>query len=58
MQSYVEASAENLFRQSKSRAAAVPASAIERMMHRWEVPSPIEAQRVEWWIDGKCLQEG
>jgi predicted kinase len=55
---YVETSAENLFRQNKTRAEAVPASAIERMMHRWEVPSQIEAQRVEWWIDGECSQDG
>ena len=50
---YVETSIEVLFRQNKSRPASVPASAIERMLYRWEVPSPIEAQVVEWWIDGR-----
>lgn len=53
---YLETSAGNFSWQNKSRAAAVPASAIERMLHRWEVPSPIEAQGVEWWIDGCCQQ--
>jgi predicted kinase len=43
---YVEAPAAVLFAQNRAREAAVPAAAIRRMIDRWEVPSPIEAQQV------------
>jgi predicted kinase len=50
---YVEVSDDALFRQNRERSNPVPAAAIERMLDRWQVPSPIEAQQVEYWIDGK-----
>ena len=50
---YVEASPDALFRQNRDRSNPVPAAAIERMLDRWQVPSPIEAQEVEYWIEGK-----
>ena len=50
---YVEASMSKLHRQNKDRAEAVPGAAISRMMDRWEVPTVIEADAVEWWIDGE-----
>jgi len=28
--------------------------AVERMLDRWQVPSPIEAQEVEYWVEGKA----
>jgi predicted kinase len=49
---YVEAGHDRLLGQNRDRASVVPSSAIRRMMDRWEVPDPTEAQRVEWWIDG------
>ncbi|HZP04971.1 MAG TPA: AAA family ATPase [Terracidiphilus sp.] len=51
---YIEASPDALFRQNRERSNPVPAAAIERMLGRWQVPSPIEAQQVEYWIDGKA----
>jgi predicted kinase len=51
---YVEASPDALFRQNRERPNPVPAAAIERMLDRWQVPSPIEAQDVEYWIEGKA----
>ncbi len=51
---YVEASPDALFRQNRERPNPVPAAAIERMLDRWQVPSPIEAQEVEYWIEGKA----
>jgi predicted kinase len=48
---YVEASPDVLFRQNRERSNPVPAAAIERMLDRWQVPSPIEAQEVEYWIE-------
>jgi tRNA uridine 5-carbamoylmethylation protein Kti12 len=51
---YVEASPDALFRQKPERSNPVPASAVERMLERWQVPSPIEAQEVECWIEGKA----
>ena len=51
---YVEASPDALFRQNRERANPVPAAAIDRMLNRWQVPSPIEAQEVEYWIDGRA----
>ena len=50
---YVEASHDAFFVQNRGRDAVVPVSAIERMMNRWEVPDPTEAQGVEWWVDGR-----
>lgn len=50
---YVEASPDALFRQNRDRSNPVPAAAIERMLDRWQVPSPIEAQEVEYWIEGR-----
>jgi predicted kinase len=51
---YVETSPDALFRQNRERSNPVPAAAIERMLDRWQVPSPIEAQEVEYWIDGRA----
>lgn len=50
---YTEASVSKLHRQNKDRAESVPGAAISRMMDRWEVPTVIEADAVEWWIDGE-----
>ena len=50
---YVEASMSKLHRQNKDRAEGVPGAAISRMMDRWEVPTAIEADAVEWWVDGE-----
>ena len=50
---YVESSPDALFRQNRERSNPVRVAAIERMLDRWQVPSPIEAQEVEYWIDGK-----
>ena len=50
---YVEASVSKLHRQNRDRTEAVPGAAISRMMDRWEVPTVIEADAVEWWIDGE-----
>jgi len=55
---YVEASPDALFRQNRERPNRVPAAAIERMLDRWQVPSPIEAQEVEYWIEGKACARG
>ena len=44
---YVEASPDALFRQNRDRSNPVPAAAITRMLDRWQVPSPIEAQEVD-----------
>lgn len=52
---YVEASADSLYAQNATRKVTVPAAAIQKMMLRWEIPSPIEADEVEWWIDQKYL---
>jgi len=49
---YVEASHDRLFVQNSERPKAVPVSAIERMMERWEVPDVLEAPGVEWWVNG------
>jgi predicted kinase len=49
---YVEASHDRLFVQNRERPKAVPVSAIERMMERWEVPDPTEAPSVESWVNG------
>lgn len=54
---YIETTPNSLFQQNKGRPNPVPAGAIERMLDRWQVPSPIEAQDVEYWIDGKAFAE-
>lgn len=48
---YVEASHDAFFAQNFARNAVVPASAIDRMLSRWEVPDPTEAQEADWWVD-------
>lgn len=53
---YVETSPDVLFKQNRERINRVPAAAIERMLDRWQIPSPIEAQTVEFWIDGKQVR--
>jgi predicted kinase len=55
---YVETGNDALFAQNRGRGGVVPPVAIERMMDRWEVPDPIEAQAVEWWIDGQRCDRG
>jgi len=52
---YVEASEANLYRQNDSRESAVPRGAIREMMNRWEIPTRLEADEVEWWVDGKPM---
>ena len=54
---YVEEAMPTMYRHHENRAAAVPSGAIADMMHRWEVPTRIEADYVEWWVNGKPIQE-
>jgi predicted kinase len=54
---YVEATSHDLQSQNKSRAAVVPPSAIAELMRRWEVPTPVEADVVEWWISGGKISQ-
>jgi predicted kinase len=54
---YVEAGHDVLFEQNRGRTGQVPVRAIERLMERWEVPDPLEAQTVEYWIDGRRVQQ-
>jgi predicted kinase len=49
---YIEAEMLALQSQNKNRVAVVPPSAIAEMMRRWEVPVPIEADQVDWWVGG------
>lgn len=53
---YVESSADALSSQNRERTKRVPAGAIERMLDRWQVPSPIEAQEVKFWVDGEFVE--
>ena len=53
---YLEASPDILFKHNRERIDRVPAAAIERMLDRWQIPSPIEAQTVEYWIDGELVR--
>jgi predicted kinase len=53
---YVEASHDLLFAQNQDRNAMLPKAVIERLMDRWEVPNPTEAQQVEWWVDGHLVR--
>jgi|HubBroStandDraft_6_1064221.scaffolds.fasta_scaffold186229_2 predicted kinase len=55
---YVEASYHRLFVQNRERRKAVPVSAIERMMERWELPDPTEAPSVEFWENGEQIRMG
>jgi predicted kinase len=50
---YVEEEMKSLHRNNANRSAAVPLHAITEMMDRWEVPTPLEADRVEWWVNGQ-----
>jgi len=50
---YVEEEMKSLYRNNANRSAAVPTQAILEMMDRWEVPTPLEADRVEWWANGQ-----
>jgi tRNA uridine 5-carbamoylmethylation protein Kti12 len=52
---YVEATREALWRQNRSRRNPVPEAVIRRLMARWEVPSLMEADEVEWWVGGKRI---
>ncbi len=52
---YVESPTSALYRQNQSREAAVPAGAIREMMDRWELPNPVEADAVEYWVEGKRI---
>jgi predicted kinase len=47
---YVEVPPERLYAQNRSRKRRVPEKAIERMLDRWEVPSAIEAEKVEYVV--------
>ena len=48
----VDTSRDLLFARYRDRNAPLPETAIERLMDRWEVPDPTEAQDVEWRVDG------
>jgi predicted kinase len=50
---YVEVGPDRLFQQNRNRHAALPEEALERLMERWEVPDPTEADGVEWWVNGQ-----
>jgi predicted kinase len=50
----VESAFDALFARNQ-RKGAVPRAAVERMLSRWEVPDPAEAQQVEWRVDGACV---
>ena len=47
---YLEASPSDLRKSNASRANPVPWHAIERMMGRWQVPTLVEAHRVDWVV--------
>jgi predicted kinase len=47
---YIEVPERTLWEQNQQRKAAVPWSAIEKMMSRWEVPDTTEAHSVEYKI--------
>ncbi len=48
---YVEAAFDALFTRNQRRNGVVPRAAVDRLLRRWEVPYPTEAQHVEWWVD-------
>jgi predicted kinase len=47
---YLEVSPEQLRRQNRERDEAVPEAVMERLLDRWEVPDPFEAQEVEYLV--------
>lgn len=47
---YVEAPAEALYQQNRSRERVVPPAVMERLLHRWEVPQVYEAHSVEYYV--------
>lgn len=47
---YVEAPYEKLLRQNRIREAAVPESAVEKMVRNWEVPDRTEAHQVDYVV--------
>lgn len=53
---YVEASAGMFWAQNRDRERPVPEEAIGRLLARWEVPGPEEAQVVEWWVEGTRVE--
>jgi hypothetical protein len=53
---YVEASHDLLQARNRDRIAVVSDAAMERILDRWEVPDPTEAQQVEWWINGHSIR--
>jgi predicted kinase len=52
---YLEVPPEVLFEQNRQRGAPVPASVIERLLDRWEVPDRTEAHAVEYRVRGAGL---
>ena len=50
---YVEEEVKSLYRNNANRSDAVPPRDIMGMMDRWEVPTPVEGDRVEWWVNGE-----
>jgi predicted kinase len=52
---YLESPPSSLFKRNADRPDAVPAGVILRMMEHWELPSPIEADEVQWWVDGQQI---
>jgi predicted kinase len=52
---YCEVDPDEQRRRNRERAAAavVPAAAVERMLRRWQVPTPDEAHRVTYLVDGE-----
>jgi len=53
---YVEASMESLHCQNRNRVSVVPERAMTAMMDRWEVPTSMEADHVEWWVGGASIK--
>lgn len=47
---YLEVPEQTLFAQNRRREAIVPQRVLERMIDRWEVPTPTEAHEVEWIV--------
>ncbi|RKQ90582.1 putative nucleotidyltransferase with HDIG domain [Solirubrobacter pauli] len=47
----VEAAADDLSRRNRDREHPVPWPSIERMLDRWEAPTPAECHRLEVWSD-------
>lgn len=48
---YLEASATLVFGRNQKRDSTLSNRDLERMLHRWEVPLPWEAHRVEYWVE-------